>query len=774
MKKIAIFIPVVFLIVHTFSGVAFPWKVNNHEQISEIAVNISSLQLYLENNLGLDFLSKQLLGPTHNKYNPFSIQEFSNDEYYTATKWIIHGSGAEDEYFEWYHFPVYGKNMRSINHFYNPFWDNNDIYPYPNDGWGNDWNFQQGGLYDNLATGISDVDLWVGKPLSRWAYDGSPETPPNSYFTRSNTNYFSWVMARKYFYASISGNSTGIDGIDGIKGKVNMNEQERDRCFALLFRSLGQLIHLVQDAGVPEHTRNDAHPLSGVRFAGFWPGFEYHAAKQNFNNPSWASVIPWQSIVKSDNPILDFFDANRSGEGYSSIDSTGLAEFSNYQFFTKDSIADNLMHDYCEPDCEPQGHERHRFFTHPRIDENLMTIETGNIYNTYYYWSGEVIDPIGVDGSQFFRLAKRRWYHNILVLYGWNDYTTEDTKIWDDYLDILVPKSIGYSAALLDYFFRGKIEISAPEGFLYSIIDGSISPQQFDYINVNLRNNTPKEKNEKGEITTYEEMGSGTLVAIAKYKKRTNYAEDLSNDPPTASSREDNFSYSVSKSIGVPSLSHDEPEEFMFDFSDNPIPAGITDLYLQVVFEGTLGNEENIAVAVGMKDLNEPMHICSWNSTDRVYLYGQLYTADYIRSHQALLDLIPYGFNIDPYNNLETGAAYYLDTVPTYYHSYNNPLPTARYGRIIVLTDAFSFNIFVAYASDDPYADGWFEAPLAGVINQDDSEGNFQTTQPVTFRGIKSHQHYGLFIWYPDGTGIMDAPWPSPSNADPIETEIYP
>ncbi len=627
-------ISTILLIILIFSGITFPWKIESHVEMSNMAVDISSLQSYVDYNLGHDFISKQFLGPTHSRGN-LTIQEFSNDENYTATEWLMHGAGAEDEYALLRHYAKYEKNMRSSNHFYNPFWDNTDIYPYPDDGWGNDWNFQDGGLYDDVL----ELGFFVGKPSLKWAYDGCPETPPNSYFTRSEDNYFSWVYARKYFYSALSGDSTEVDGIGGIVGKINMKEQqERDRCFSLLFRSLGQLMHLVQDAGVPEHTRNDAHLLSGMGFVGFWPGFEYHAAEQNFNNPSWASVIPWHTIVKSDNPLLDFFDANLSGEGYSSSTSTGLAEFSNYQFLTKDSIADNLMHDYCEPDCEPHGHERHRFFTHPRIDENLFAVEQGILYNTYYYWSEEIIDPLGIMGPQSFRIAKRKWYHNILVLYGWNDYTTEDSKIWNDYLEILVPKCIGYSAALLDYFFRGSIEISSPEGFVYSIIDGSKTPHEFTSIKANLRNITPKEKDEQGDVLTYEDMGAGSLVAVAKYKKRDDYQPDLSTDPPSESSKD--FSYSVSSPVPIESLDHDTPEEFTFDFTEDPIPADITDLYLQVVFKGTLGNEADTAIAVGMKDLNEPDHYNVWNSSDLFYLEGVLRTVEEIKNNPDLFALV--------------------------------------------------------------------------------------------------------------------------------------
>jgi hypothetical protein len=308
------------MILLYYSGTVFPWEINNHEEMSEMAVSISQLPDYCENNLGFYFLLKRFQGPSHSK-KQWDIEEFADDDNYTATEWIKHGSGAEDEFFVKRHFLHYQGDMRANNHFYNPFWDNTDIYPYPYDDWGNYWLFQEGGLYDDLGTWCMDingpVDLRSGKPLPRWAYNGCPKDPedpdpPISDFTRSDDNYFSWVMARKYFYAALFGDSSELDGVGGIEGKSNMNEKERDRCFALLFRSIGQLMHLVQNMGQPEHTKNDAHPLSGIR------GFEEHAAeKHNFSSPFWSStIIPWDVIVKSENPFFDFFAANRSGGGY--------------------------------------------------------------------------------------------------------------------------------------------------------------------------------------------------------------------------------------------------------------------------------------------------------------------------------------------------------------------------------------------------------------------------------------------------------------------------
>jgi hypothetical protein len=262
-------------------------------------------------------------------------------------------------------------------------------------------------------------------------------------------------------------------------------------------------------------------------------------------------------------------------------------------------------------------------------------------------------------------------------------------------------------------------------------------------------------------------------VAVAKYKKRTDYQPDLSADPPTAESREANFSYSVSLPINIESLDTESATEFVFDFNNSPIPAGITDLYFQVVFIGDLGNESDVAIAVGMKDLKEPAHVVTWNSTDRVYLYWNLYTAQQIRSNEELLNLIPPGFNIDPYNALETGLTFYVGEVPWYYNAYVPSLHSARFSRIIILTDAPSFNLFVALYSVSPPKETYTTLTVNGVINQEDETGEFVPAPVFTFRGVKDHFGSALWNFFPDNVGILSAPWPGPISQDPVPTEIY-
>ncbi len=95
--------------------------------------------------------------------------------------------------------------LRSMNHFHNP---------------------------------LTDQGFFSGESSLFWAQ--------KSIGTQSPGGYYSWNDVRDYFY----------------KALTLSTKTERDSYFAKMFRGLGQLMHLVQDLSVPEHARNEFHPIS--------------------------------------------------------------------------------------------------------------------------------------------------------------------------------------------------------------------------------------------------------------------------------------------------------------------------------------------------------------------------------------------------------------------------------------------------------------------------------------------------------------------------------
>jgi len=95
--------------------------------------------------------------------------------------------------------------------------------------------------------------------------------------------------------------------------------------------ALGHVLHLIEDAAVPDHTRNDAHLTLGERIADDKSPYEKWVAKFDVESINVAEKIKGKQPIIL--PRLDFY-----------FDS--MATYSNNNFFSKDTI---LTKDYSEP-----------------------------------------------------------------------------------------------------------------------------------------------------------------------------------------------------------------------------------------------------------------------------------------------------------------------------------------------------------------------------------------------------------------------------------------
>ena len=126
-----------------------------------------------------------------------------------------------------------------------------------------------------------------------------------------------------------------------------------------------------------------------------------------------------------------------------------------------------------------------------------------------------------------------------------------------------------------------------------------------------------------------EDMVGGNVVAVAKFHNNNCYKPDLSGeyglpgaDYTSCRSSDEKIVVSaplpLTLAVGAPAA------PLVFDFSSNPIPLSATDLYLQVVYRGQLGQEAD-AVAVTTLDIAEPTTIDITNMTDYYLLNGIYY-----------------------------------------------------------------------------------------------------------------------------------------------------
>lgn len=419
----------------------------------------------------------------------------------------------------------------------------------------------------------------------------------------SENNTWSYNMARAYYYAALTGKKDSILGLslktgtspywwttDHIDGKG-----DRGFYFAITFQSLGHIMHLIQDASVPAHTRNDLHTSLSLRGIDLAEPEPFEKWTKNMKNIEilpvdlYATVTPWKNFGISGVVPAMFFDSGALTE--STVDpidsdlfpSLGLAEYSHANF-----VSNNSIYSYRLPAIPAKFHE---FPDYSNADYKIEDITINGKPRKFVYLSQNQYGGV----EHLARCGILHYINNIILPVSgeltreyydvW--YTTDDDHFVNpDYAKLLLPKAVSYSAGLLDYFFRGKIEISPvlPQNLTVRG-DGSGSVSIFK-IKASIRNATMDAELPLDEPAyPNEEMGAGTLLVVAKYMVGSE------------------TKYTVSNEIEVTNISGLTPTEFEFSFYNDPIPWSISKIDLQVIFKGTLGTEEHIAVAVGRRPL---------------------------------------------------------------------------------------------------------------------------------------------------------------------------
>lgn len=677
---------------------------DTHPRITETAVVASQLDDYLNNNLGFTTGSASIVKGT------------------SIIQLLRAGSTKEDS-------PNYPPLCRASNHFHNPLFD--WIYSQMSDTPWLDF-VCTAYRYSNVtwATGYS----WPPPPGTKVNFAPSLLNPP-----------ITWDTARQYYYEAL----------------ISSSYSGREKYFAKTFESIGHVVHLLQDMAVPAHTRNDfqshliknADSFLGGQFDRIQP-FESYVK----NNPNLVASVQASPPAFSDTYVTFFWDTNQyNGDAPLTTNTIGLAEFTNANYLSAYTIpSDNpgLEHSFPYPAISNIDYQTCVDFVPAN---ELYPLD----YRRYVSRKSKGACP---------QITRDRTVDHFAVYSILDDEGAEtstltlgfDNNVHNTYAKELLPRAVGYSAGLLNYFFRGTLDVIMPDRIVYAIADGSAVPQQFTTIKAKVLNTTPNEA-----------MGAGTLVAFAKYKKRIDYQPDLSADPPTAESREADFSYSVSAPITIASLP--TMTEFTFDFAQSPIPAGITDLYLFVVFKGTLGNETDTAVAVGMEDLYEPLHITVWNSTDRFYLDNVLRTREEILNDPALLSRVDHDGDGSPderINRYSVSTDLAFAAAPLWAEPYQvsyYSMPPGGYGRLLLLADT-EFWIHARRETSDIVTHTLYNV-YDGVVNAEYG-GTFYGEQVYSFRGIRQHGWISYAEYYPDNTDIVSAPWPAAADPAPQPVEF--
>ena len=424
-----------------------------------------------------DYLNKNL------GFSQGAIEKIKGSKEQEVYKWF--GDGGEYEDIPAWYLPY----IRSLNHFHNPI-------------------TEEGFKGDCLGSSLCvSSTVWALMPLGTQSY---------------LTGNYSWYDVRDYYFNALTSTS----------------KTTRDTNFAQTFRGLGQLMHLVQDASVPAHARNDFHYF--------------------FNYEDWVKNTPQSVTTAASTPVFfagtisniaSFIDTNQyNGTNPSNSNGIGLSEYTQANFFSEDTIFSSS-------------------FPHPAKDETdakiiEVTAEDGGIDKRYYVYK--------TDGG--YNLAAYTYFTNDLdqsytgVKGEWKYIL--DEEIYKGYAGILLPRAVGYSAGLLNYFFRGNFRITNVSYDSTSITMWVMNKTYIypaDPVN-----------------SAMEPMGPGSLMVNYSYKDN-----------------QGNTVYRVSGTVNVntvPSVRDNAYLSVTFPLN-TPIPSDASDVSFILIYRGILGNESDAIAA---------------------------------------------------------------------------------------------------------------------------------------------------------------------------------
>jgi hypothetical protein len=474
-------------------------------------------------------------------------------------------------------------------------------------------------------------------------------------------NHFTVMDAKEALWRA----TTGYNG--AMTTKVAPFAKDRLAYWATTFRSLGDVVHVLQDMAQPQHTRNEGHPAGGRGAYEAW--VEDRVVSRYVN--TFLGVTVGSTTNDSQRYSADYFA--RSGVNIPRFDSYkdywhvqsgafGLAQYSNSGFLTTGRNIGNAM--YALPSNQVSAYVP--------VTQNASELTyqgpgiTGQWKRTYLL--GAVPDALN-GASPPIRMTSQLALYRLMTKGGlvpsaqvgaWG----HDPNTMNDHAYLQLPRAVAYSAGLIDYFFRGQLKIEPPALGMYAYTDlapsANTNPNAtknytFKKLAFKLTNTTPAIAHSATNQILDQSFAVKSLVAVVKFHRNTGggagWKPDLSTEygapgqsfesnrdktnSKTAYDINQDESIVISTSCTVDGANPPGTSNItMFgsgvaraiecDFGNEPIPVGSSDLYLQVVARGTLGTEED-AVVVQTIDISEPTTQVDGNGGDWFEVGGQLY-----------------------------------------------------------------------------------------------------------------------------------------------------
>jgi hypothetical protein len=367
-------------------------------------------------------------------YGDPASEQFTTSEAGTGTARDLIGAGAQLE-------DDLATFKRVYNHFYDP-----------------QFNSHQGRGLNAFAGAI------VGHPSPTWALEDTGEVVSLAALGSSGgiPQQFSFREAQRTYLDSLTLPAA----------------QDRRAAAGRMFRTLGQVVHHLQDMAQPQHTRNDTHSPYELPARSFYERYTEQIALDSLgtlliNNPMPLPSFPtarqfWTENALAFRGMADFTARNyiSYGTGYRTFVVNGSERvFGNVSFplpngFNQDSSPRSIV-----TRTVPLRQLNATVINEP------MDYVVGSIFDGAYNGAAGVTYPNKLLGATSL-LDKP------LTQAGQSRVFTVNQAVFDDHYAILMPRAEAFSAGLLNHFFRGRLGLarSAPTSTTWNIQNLSQQP----------------------------------------------------------------------------------------------------------------------------------------------------------------------------------------------------------------------------------------------------------------------------------------------------------
>jgi hypothetical protein len=459
-----------------------------------------------------------------------------------------------------------------------------------------------GGMKNNIRMLSHFFDPATNRPLSppicalfgvarpgykapAWAFGwedlDKPGRPSSSF-----ENHFTLFDMHESFYRAITGHTIDLAG--NLIPVAMGSQRERNDWWATGFRSLGDVLHLLQDMGQPQHTRNDQHagiPVPILKdLLGHASLFEKYVeeratgkssididkecADQSYGSLRYDVGYPIPSFPG----YLDYWTTSL---GSQFNDGKGLADYTNRGFFTEGTNLDASQNVYSKPSKDLTSYREFLQPTRPDCPPGGT--------------SAVLFGEVGDDNAPGFTSTNVPLttcsFLSISCASSSSRTYTVNRRVLNSMADLVVPRAVAYSTGLINHVFRGRLEIKPPSEGVYSIANHSTATG-FDKLSVTLTNATADIGAMDGSVAR-QNMVLGHLVAVARFHRNSCYRPTLTGEYGQNFSVETDLvrcragrdersdlaqEIIVSKPINNFSLIHGQGRGVTFDFSVTPIP----------------------------------------------------------------------------------------------------------------------------------------------------------------------------------------------------------